>query len=562
MTLYGQTVRRNVTPQTEQAHEAQRANNAGGFSFVVDKWARLDRFIVLGAEGGSYYVGEKKLVRDNAKNVLACIAEDGPRAVARIAEISDAGRAPKNDPAIFALALCASDKNPATRAAALAALPRVCRIGTHLFHFVSDVSGQRHWSRALRTAVSRWYIDRPVDKLALQLVKYQQRDGWSHKDVLRLAHPQSIKLTRDETVKDALTRNAMLRWATTGFEGADRVNNAKRLGAREPKLAYGPQRESLPALLLAFEAIHAQGVDVKDAIRLITEHRFPHECVPNEMKGDPRVWEALLPHMGVTAIIRNLGKMTAVGLLKPTSKAAQYVAAKLTDSSELFAGRVHPMTLLFALKTYQSGHGLKGSLTWNPVREVVDALDEGFYLAFQHIEPTGKRSMLALDVSGSMGSALAGTSLSCREGSAAMAMVTARTEKSWLCMGFSNRFMPLDISPKQRLDDVVRRISGLPFESTDCSLPMEYAIKEKLEIDAFHVYTDSETYVGRRHPHEALEDYRRKSGIAAKLVVVGMTSTEFTIANPDDAGMLDVVGMDTAVPGVIADFVAGREVQK
>ena len=80
--------------------EAEQArNNAGGVSFLLDKWGYFDRFMILGSEGGSYYVGEKKLTLDAAKNVIACIKEDGKRAVDRIIEISDQGRAPKNDSA-------------------------------------------------------------------------------------------------------------------------------------------------------------------------------------------------------------------------------------------------------------------------------------------------------------------------------------------------------------------------------------------------------------------------------------------------------------------------------
>src|SRR5574343_556953 len=86
-------------------------NNAGGFSFVMDKWGQFDRFIIMGTEGGSYYVGEKKLTLANAKNVIACIKENGKRAVDRIVEISDQGRAMKNDPAIFALSLAAASDN-------------------------------------------------------------------------------------------------------------------------------------------------------------------------------------------------------------------------------------------------------------------------------------------------------------------------------------------------------------------------------------------------------------------------------------------------------------------
>jgi 60 kDa SS-A/Ro ribonucleoprotein len=57
------------------------------------------------------------------------------------------------------------------------------------------------------------------------------------------------------------------------------------------------------------------------------------------------------------------------------------------------------------------------------------------------------------------------------------------------------------------------------------------------------------------HPYQALNDYRQKSGRPAKLIVVGMTSNGFTIADPDDVGMLDVVGFDLSVPNVIADFI-------
>jgi 60 kDa SS-A/Ro ribonucleoprotein len=43
-------------------------------------------------------------------------------------------------------------------------------------------------------------------------------------------------------------------------------------------------------------------------------------------------------------------------------------------------------------------------------------------------------------------------------------------------------------------------------------------------------------------------------GIPAKLIVVGMTVNNFSIADPSDAGMMDVVGFDTATPQLMADF--------
>jgi 60 kDa SS-A/Ro ribonucleoprotein len=161
--------------------------------------------------------------------------------------------------------------------------------------------------------------------------------------------------------------------------------------------------------------------------------------------------------------------------------------------------------------------------------------------------------------------------LTAREASAAMALITAAIEPAHTIVGFSAPatgyggkwgggdpgLKPLSISPRQRLDDVVRYTGNLPFGGTDCALPMKWALKKKVEVDVFVVYTDSETWFGDIHPVQALRQYRDKMGIPAKLIVVAMTSNGFTIADPDDAGMLDVVGFDTAVPQLMSDFAVG-----
>jgi 60 kDa SS-A/Ro ribonucleoprotein len=103
---------------------------------------------------------------------------------------------------------------------------------------------------------------------------------------------------------------------------------------------------------------------------------------------------------------------------------------------------------------------------------------------------------------------------------------------------------------------VVKLTSGLPFGGTDCALPMLWALEQKVAVDTFVVYTDSETWFGQVHPAEALRRYRQQMGIPAKLIVVGMVANSFSIADPKDGGMLDVVGFDTAAPQVMRDFSA------
>ena len=132
--------------------------------------------------------------------------------------------------------------------------------------------------------------------------------------------------------------------------------------------------------------------------------------------------------MPLTALIRNLATMTRNGLLTATSSETQLVLKKLTDGEHLRKSRVHPMTILFALKTYASGQSVRGSNTWQPVPQIIDALDDAFYAAFDNVEATGARRMIALDISGSMWGAYSGwvggvPGFSAAQASAAMAMV-------------------------------------------------------------------------------------------------------------------------------------------
>jgi len=531
-----------VTPQSDPIPgENQVKNSAGGFVYQLDDWKRLERFLILGNEGGTYYTSEKKLTIDNAMCVIRCLDADPARAIKTIVDVSITGRAPKNDPAIFALAIAAGHANPHARRMAEVAIPRVCRIGTHLFQFVEAVQNFRGWGAGLRKAIGHWYTCQDAESLAYQVVKYQQRNGWSHRDVLRLCHVSS----------EDKSRGATLRWIATGASGGQQTREVKR---GELVYVYNHRGDvSVPSIIQAHEKAKTATTD--ELVKLIVDHNLPRECIPTEKLNEVKVWDALLLKMPLTAMVRNLGKMSAVGLLKPMSAASKTVADRLGDQEYIQKSRLHPLALLTAAKVYGQGHGDKGSLKWDAVSQVNDAIDAAFYLAFKNVVPTGKRTLLALDVSGSMESgSIAGSPLTPREASAAMALVTARTEPQYQIMAFSSQFVPVDISKLSRLTDVLNLISRLGMMGTDCALPMTWSEKNKLDVDSFAIYTDNETWCGAIHPSQALRQYREKRGIPSKLAVVGMTATNFTIADPKDPGMMDFVGFDASAPAVMADF--------
>ena len=534
------------TSQSERIPGSNQVpNNAGGYAWAIDDWKRLDRFLILGSERGTYYGAERELTQENAEATLRCIKADGRRTVSRIVELSESGRAPKNDPALFALALAAALGDEETKRLAWGALPRVARIGTHLFHFVREYHSLRGWSRTSRRALAAWYDNKTPEELAYQVAKYQQRDGWSHRDILRLTHPKPQDAAHQEIYR-WIVGKGMPELCDAGLRLLEGVERAKR--------------EHNPEKIAAF----------------VRDYGLTWEMLPTEALNSATVWEALLEKMPFTAMVRNLAKMTVVGLVKPLSQATAHIVARLRDQKHIQKARAHPIMFLLAMRTYEQGHGEKGKLCWEPVDQIVDALDDAFYLAFSNVAPTGKRLMLAVDVSGSMaGSMIAGSSLTAREAAAAMALVTAKTENNYLVTAFSsagderwrapsgwsflcNGISLLHISPHQRLTDAVQEVSRLGAGGTDCALPMLYALERKLNVDTFIVYTDSETWAGKIHPAQALQMYRQKTGVPAKLVVVGMTSTGFSIADPNDPGMIDCVGFDASTPELIGQFVQGK----
>jgi 60 kDa SS-A/Ro ribonucleoprotein len=557
---YAKIFKRRVTPQSRPIPgSTQVANSASGYSWQVDDWVRFDRFLILGAEGGTYYIAELDLVKRNHDAVVRCIKADGVRAANRIVEISDSGRAPKNDPAVFALALVATHGNNEAKALAFQNLAKVCRVGTHLFHFAEYVNAMRGWGRGLRNAVARWYVSREADQLAHQAVKYQQRDGWSHGDLLRLAHPKAPSAQHD----------AVFRWMLNGTDLLGE-REVKRKVRGEYRVAKYSAVGALPKLIEAFERVK-RSTNVMEVVKLIDGFDLPREAIPTQWLNKAVVWEALLGRMPLTAMVRNLGKMTSLGLLGPFSNAKRLIVQKLRDETALKRAHIHPLAILVAQKIYAQGHGDRGALKWSPVRGVIDALDEAFYATFQNVEPCNEPMLLALDVSGSMAqSFIAGSCISAREGSAAVALITAATEPECEIIAFSAParggyggmhgggepgITRVTISPRMRLADVIKHIEGIPMGGTDCALPMLWAARNKLNVSAFVTYTDSETWAGNTHPAQALREYRAEFVGDAKAVVVGMTSNGFTLADPNDRGMLDVVGFDTTVPAMIADFV-------
>ncbi|EPY78027.1 60 kDa SS-A/Ro ribonucleoprotein [Camelus dromedarius] len=148
--------------QTQRLREQQVANSEDGYVRQVTHMNRLHRFLCFGSEGGIYYIKEQKLGLENAEALIR-LTEDGRgcEVVQEVKSFSQEDRTAKQEPLLFALAICSQCPDRSTKQAAFRAVSEICRIPTHLFTFIQFKKERKEsmkcgmWGRALRKGYSR-----------------------------------------------------------------------------------------------------------------------------------------------------------------------------------------------------------------------------------------------------------------------------------------------------------------------------------------------------------------------------------------------------------------------
>lgn len=550
MVNYADYVANRRTKQTEQADPDQVVNNAGGYSFQVSEWDSLNRFLIIGGYG-TYYVGEGKITIDSVKNFDSLIKSNYKKFVDSIVNVSSSGIAPKNTPAVFALAYCAvKADNEHARAYAYENMPKVARYSTDLFFFVDAVKTLKNGksSTGLKRAIARWYNTKTASAVAYQACKYPSRklesmsQSFSHRDLLRISRPQ-VESANKAFKTPSEDHNYVYRYIVKGIQSDTDLINYKNNS--KINYIYGHEQAK-------------RATTTNELVDLIHQYDLSFESIPSE-KFTKEVWSALLKEIPAKALLRNLGRLTANGVLSPLSDDVNLVVNKISNEKYISDAMIHPVDIFIAQKVYSHGRGIKGALSWTPDQQILSALNKSFYSSFKYGEKSDKRYLIGLDVSGSMSASCLGNQLiSAREASAFMSLSLTKSASRCHFMAFTDSFIPLDIGISDDFKSVTQKISDLPFGNTDCAMPMIYAMKKEIPVDVFVVMTDNETWAGNIHPHEALNDYRKKMKIDAKLAVCAFSTTRFTIGDPKDNNTINLAGFDSSIPRILAGFAEGN----
>ena len=517
---------------------------------VCSEQQRLERFICLGKDNAVYHcqtdVTSQNYSNSDVRLVKAVLQLDngGTLAIDTILSFSRTGRAAVRHPALFALAVCARCGDQETKNRVYDdALSVICHIPTDLFYFLSQYVkvgqlcrlGGRGWGRAVRRALSRWYLDNPDElQLARHVTKYQQRHRWCHLDVLRVAHINTP------------TQNAAL-----GF-----VLEYIRHGLRLAEHRFRHQSVGHVAdFLKAVKKVKSRELDEDQLVSIIRTHRLNREHILTQWLSSPKIWKALLPSMPVNAMIRNLGKMTSLEILQSGSDEAAHVIRTLQDGSRLKTARVHPFSLLQALRTYENGHGDKGRLEWKPNSEIVKELDLAFNQSFTFTEPTGQCLLLAVDIT----TTCEGCQIDPSTAAAVLAMQIARRETKFEIVYFTEEIIPMAIDASMQLTTVMQLMPGSPdptHTSCDCSKPIQWALEGDKDFDVFIIFTSCRTVTHATNVMNTLLEYRQRPNTQrTKLVVVTMANNDCMIGDHNDHLILNVVGFDINGLELINDFI-------
>ena len=515
------------TPQTQpiKGRESEMIKGrSGGYTFDAGIWAMLRRCLLTGTAQSTYYAGKNELTDDFINTVNQAIATDAQRVADEILYASD-GKSINNSTPIFALVLLSMGETPEAKTAFLEIFPQVVRTGSHFYEWLSYTKSLRGFGKIVKEAGRSWLSQDNVKRLAYQLLKYQQRNGYSNRDALRLFH---VKPPTEE-------HDQLFRWVVKGWDG---------LPSQIPNQAM--------AQIWWYEWLKRNPNQTHQAI---SSGHLTHEMAAPVGKMDTQAWQLLFEEMPIGAMLRNLGSLTEIGVLRADGvKNLDRVEKVLNNSTYLKKGRIHPIDVLKALKTYQSGGRLgRSKKTWQPVPRIVDILEKTVELSFNVQKPSGKVFMHAVDVSGSMsGAVVQSVGLNCCEIATTMALVSAKAEKNYCIRGFSTEFKDLGITSKDSFSSALRKASSQNFGGTDASVAYDWMLENKFKADIICFWTDSESWAGRRHPTQALAEYRRKINPDVKAVYVTLTPYRLTLVDPKDPLSWDFGGFDPSIPRLIS----------
>lgn len=515
----------------------QIANDAGGYAYKTSPEVDLGRYLILGTTQSTYYLNPETLVMRADEAIANALSNDTAGALALTAEISDRGRAPSNEPALYVLANALAHDDAKVRKLAGDAFAHVVRTGTHFLHLIGYIQmlnqGRKPsvWSgtrgRHVRQAIGDWINGLGANSVLFQVLKYPSRDGVSWADALRLVH---IK-PQGEYMPEVL-----------GY-AAGKVHEAQLFG--------------FPLFDKYFQVRSAKSIRDFDEVDLAN---VPFEWLNTEWRNSEELWLRLMPTMGIKAALWNVTSLTEKGfLLNPKLK--DLLLARISDVALAKKQKVHPVDYWKTYNVYSRGSRTdkKGDTKyWSVQSGIATALEHGIFNSFANVEPSGLRFLVGVDCSMSMqrGGVPGMDSVTPEVTSMVLAKLFSGIEPNTTVVGFATRIN--DITERLKSAATIAEVlsaNSRHGENTNLGLPIEWALKERGDkpYDCVVIVTDGQDNTGE-HPQLLMERYWKDRNPNCVLVHMQMAGGTMVTIGKDDPRVLNIPGFDTNVFASIVEL--------
>ena len=462
----------NKTIFASQAKAAKPAvlNEAGGRAYKLESRAALAQLAATGTLNQTFYQDAQVQLQQ----VLDIAAEVEPEFIARTAVYARQYAYMKDMPVVLLALLSQRDAVLFKQV-----FPLVVDNGKQLRNFVqvvrSGVIGRKSLGSMPKRMVNDWLLA-ASDK---QLLAASIGNEPSLADVLKMTHPKP---------------------ATT---------------AQEAFFAYVLGREhqadTLPANVQALEKFRAVvTTEVPDVpMQLLTSLQLTAEQWAEVARNGS--WQML--RMNLNTLLRH-GVFEIAGM-------PEIVAAKLADEKAIAKSRVLPYQLMMA---------------WAAVDDAVpgmvkQALEQAMQHALVNVPTLPGNVVVAIDVSGSMSSAVTGyrqgatSKLRCVDAAALFASALKQvnpqirlmpfdTEVRYLpehrALGLTDKIRELFTGKERSVFDLAQQLAAMCGGGTNCSKPLQKLNQENAEVDLVIYFSDNESWA------DQLPNHRRSTGMMSQ----------------------------------------------
>lgn len=440
-----------------QSTPADALNEAGGLSYQRPAKEALAQIAATGCLSNTFYAQADQQL----DTVLQLIQQVNDNVfLAKLALYSRERAMMKDMPAALCLALARRDRDLFRKV-----FPRVVdngRVLRTLFSLLrSGRFGSKGMSYAIQSAFQSWLNRASVGTLLSGSIGNDP----SLRDVMRLARPTPVDNAR----------RALFGWLT----------------GRPPDQWAPATLEDLPPEVRDLNAYRHAETEAEQ-VEILQRNRYRWDLLVDKARG-PLVWEFIARQMGPQALRMNLNTLERHRVLD-SAEMVEYVATRLADPEEVRRSRQFPYQYLAAY--------LNAAVTLPPV--IRRALETAAELACGNVPVLPGPVVIGLDVSGSMGSALAGSrgghvgKMRCVDAAALFAAAVLRRNPQSVIIPFDTVAHQAAVQPTDSILSLAQRLSQYGGGGTNCSIPLTEATTRYRErrFAGCVLVSDNESWVG------------------------------------------------------------------